>query len=252
MGGYGKDAIPTMYTHIVNKKNMAKKKGICRDEECLMFNQVQEADENEFFCKECNQPLFPIGNGGNDEDSWLKKHAKQIAIGVGALAILGGGGYGISTMMSGDKAAVENTKSKLNPESSVTTVNTDSLEKVRQDSILKAKEDSIKKALEENNSGSKPDGGKTVTTPTPAPVAAPKSLNLGYATYKGRTRNGKPDDTNGVLTFRSSHVIDSNDPKGRMADAGDYVIGQFSDGHLVVGTHYGADGVVKGKIIIGK
>ena len=107
-----------------------------------------------------------------------------------------------------------------------------------------------KKALEENNPGSKSDGGKTVTTPDPTP--AHKSLNFGYATYKGRTRNGKPDDTNGVLTFRSSHVIDSNDPKGRMADPGDYVIGQFSDGHLVVGTHYGADGVVKGKIIIGK
>ncbi len=232
---------------------MAKKKGICRDEECPMFNQVQEAEENEFFCKECNQPLFPIGpGGGGGDDSWLKKHAKQIAIGVGALAILGGGGYGISTMMSDDKPAVENTNPEPKQEQPATTVNTDSLEKVRQDSILKAKEDSIKKALEENNSGSKPDGGKTVTTPTPAPVASPKSLNLGYATYKGRTRNGKPEDTNGVLTFRSSHVIDSNDPKGRMADAGDYVIGQFSDGHLVVGTHYGADGVVKGKIIIGK
>lgn len=229
---------------------MAKKKGICRDEECSMFNQVQEVEENEFFCKECNQPLFPLGSTGPGEDSWFKKHAKQIAIGVGALAILGGGGYGISTMMSDDKAAVENTKSELNPESSATTVNTDSLEKVRQDSILKAKEDSIKKALEENNPGSKSDGGKTVTTPDPTP--AHKSLNFGYATYKGRTRNGKPDDTNGVLTFRSSHVIDSNDPKGRMADHGDYVIGQFSDGHLVVGTHYGADGVVKGKIIIGK
>ena len=81
-----------------------------------------------------------------------------------------------------------------------------------------------------------------------APVSASKSKNLGYATFKGSW----PNDVNGRMVFTSSHVIDSKDPKGRVAEAGDYVIGEWSEGHLVQGIWYGADNVVKGSIIIGK
>ena len=72
--------------------------------------------------------------------------------------------------------------------------------------------------------------------------------DLGYATFKGRW----PNDVDGRMVFKSPHVIDSHDPKGRMAEAGDYVIGEWSDGHLVQGIWYGADNQVKGSIIIGK
>ena len=75
--------------------------------------------------------------------------------------------------------------------------------------------------------------------------------NLGYATFKGSLRNGKPHDVSGRLIFKTSHVIDSRDPKGRIADPGDYVIGEFADGHLVQGIWYGSDHHVKGSIIIG-
>lgn len=86
-------------------------------------------------------------------------------------------------------------------------------------------------------------------------VSTPRSSgtkNLGYATFKGTLKNGVPDDVNGRLVFSSSHVIDSKDPKGRVAEPGDYVIGEFSEGHLVQGIWYGSDNVVKGSIIIGK
>ena len=56
----------------------------------------------------------------------------------------------------------------------------------------------------------------------------------------------------GRLIFKVPHLIDSRDPKGRMAEAGDYVIGEFVDGHLVQGIWYGADRQVKGSIIIGQ
>ena len=103
----------------------------------------------------------------------------------------------------------------------------------------------------------------TKTTPTtsskPAPAKAAKTVsttatkssgtkNLGYATYKGNW----PDDVNGRMEFKTSHVIDSRDPKGRVAQPGDYVVGEWSEGHLVQGIWYGADNKAKGSILIGK
>ena len=72
--------------------------------------------------------------------------------------------------------------------------------------------------------------------------------NLGYANFRGSW----PNDVNGRMEFTSTHVIDSKDPKNRMASPGDYVIGEWSDGHLVQGIWYGSDNQVKGSILIGK
>ena len=80
------------------------------------------------------------------------------------------------------------------------------------------------------------------------PRASSGSKNFGYATFRGSW----PNDVKGRMDFISSHVIDSRDPKGRVAEAGDYVIGEWSDGHLVQGVWYGADNQVKGRILIGK
>lgn len=93
---------------------------------------------------------------------------------------------------------------------------------------------------------------KTTTSTTTTNRSQSGSKNLGYAIFKGTLKGGVPDDVNGRLIFKTSHVIDSRDPKGRVADAGDYVIGEFSEGHLVQGIWYGSDNVVKGSIIIGK
>ena len=56
----------------------------------------------------------------------------------------------------------------------------------------------------------------------------------------------------GRLTYKTSRQIDSRDPKGRVAEVGDYIIGEYSEGRLVHGTWYGSDGVVKGSVLIGK
>ena len=76
--------------------------------------------------------------------------------------------------------------------------------------------------------------------------------NLGYGTFRGTLKNGLPHDVSGRLIFKTAHLIDSRDPKGRFAEPGDYVIGEFSEGHLVQGIWYGPDRQVKGSIIIGK
>lgn len=87
---------------------------------------------------------------------------------------------------------------------------------------------------------------------TPSSKSASSSKNLGYATYTGPMKNGKPDGTGGKLKFKASHVIETRDSQQRVAEAGDYVIGEFKNGHLVSGRWYGADGVVKGALLIGE
>ena len=94
---------------------------------------------------------------------------------------------------------------------------------------------------------------KTVPVKSSKPVSttvakSSNSKNLGYAYFRGSW----PNDVNGRMEFKSTHVIDSKDPKNRMASPGDYVIGEWSDGHLVQGIWYGSDNQVKGSILIGK
>ena len=104
-------------------------------------------------------------------------------------------------------------------------------------------------APEEKSAETSAPPAKPTATPTAKPAApASGSKNLGYATFKGSW----PNDVNGRMIFKSSHIIDSKDPKGRVAEAGDYVIGEWSNGHLVQGIWYGSDNQVKGSIIIGK
>ncbi len=66
--------------------------------------------------------------------------------------------------------------------------------------------------------------------------------DFGYATYKGKMKNGKMHDNNGVLTFKQKHIIEPRDVKKRMAEPGERVVGIFEDGHLTTGTWYKNDG----------
>lgn len=75
--------------------------------------------------------------------------------------------------------------------------------------------------------------------------------DLGYAIWTGKMKNGKPHDTQGTLKFKTSHVIDSRDEKGRVAGPGDTVIGTFENGHLTQGKWYKKDGNVESVILGG-
>jgi hypothetical protein len=68
-----------------------------------------------------------------------------------------------------------------------------------------------------------------------------KTLNLGYAVWHGPVKNGKPNG-DGVMRFNSSHRIDSRDPAGNMAEAGDYIDGTYVNGHLDQGTWHKSSG----------
>lgn len=89
------------------------------------------------------------------------------------------------------------------------------------------------------------DGGSTGTTTTVTDGSATSGIvtkDLGYAVYKGRMKNGLMNDESGVLTFKTTHIIEPRDVKKREAKAGEKVVGIFEDGHLTTGTWYKSDG----------
>ena len=230
---------------------MAKITVICRNEDCTMFNQPQAAEKSEMVCPECGEPVIPF-DGGN-KPNWFKENGKLVGLIAAALIVLGGGGFGIfKACSSGDKTEPEKpgtdtvqvdstAKDTANVDSASESINNAQREKDSLQRVADSLASQVEKAKQENN---------TVKQPKQQPTASNKK-DLGYAVFVGKFKNGKPNDVNGRLTFKSSHTIDSRDPKGRIAEPGDYVIGEFVDGRLVQGIWYDSKNVVKGSIIIG-
>lgn len=219
------------------------KYGICLNDECpkCKAKEVQQIPmRKELVCQnpECGKPLRecpPPKKGGNT------KLIGIIAGVVVVLAIIGG----IIAMSGGDK------ETPKEPEPvAVAPVDSDSIRAAQMAEENQRLKDSLAAVEAENAKKQEASAEKAATpaAPAPKPAAASGSKNLGYATFKGSW----PNDVNGRMEFKSSHVIDSKDPKGRVAEPGDYVIGEWSDGHLVQGIWYGADNQVKGSILIGK
>lgn len=76
---------------------------------------------------------------------------------------------------------------------------------------------------------------------TEKPQQSSKTLDLGYATWEGKSTNGKPDGY-GTMIFHNAHRIDSRDDQGRVAQSGDKVKGNYINGHLEYGTWIKASG----------
>lgn len=212
--------------------------GICLNDNCekCKSKEVQEIPaRKEFVCQnpECGKPLRecpPPKKGGN---------TKLIAIIVGVVVLLAIIGGIIAFSGSGEEMP------KQEPVA-VAPVDSDSIKAAQMEAENQRLKDSLA-AVEATKAKEQEVTNVKVTTP-PVKTAASGSKNLGYATFKGSW----PNDVNGRMVFTSSHIIDSKDPKKRVAEAGDYVIGEWSDGHLVQGIWYGADNQVKASIIIGK
>ena len=216
-----------------NKEYVRFRYGICLNDSCPkgQSKEVQEiAARKDFVCAECGKPLreCPPPKKGNKTPLIIAAVAVVVAI-VAAIFIFSGGD---------DKPQPKEQQLAVND--SASQVKTDTAEvKVEEPAAEPAKKD-------------EPKVEKTAEKQASPAASSSKSKDLGYATFKGSLKNGQPNDVNGRLIFKSSHVIDSRDPKGRVAEAGDYVIGEFSEGHLVQGIWYGSDNTVKGSIIIGK
>ena len=212
--------------------------GICLNDNCekCKSKEVQEIHaRKDFVCAECGKPLRecpPPKKGGN---------GKLIGIIAGVVVLLAVIGGIIAMSGSGGETP------KQEPVA-VAPVDSDSIKAAQMAAENQRLKDSL--AAVETAKAEKKEAPVKEAQPAPAPKPTPASgsKNLGYATFKGTW----PNDVNGRMVFNSSHVIDSKDPKKRVAEAGDYVIGEWADGHLVQGIWYGADNQVKGSVIIGR
>lgn len=102
-----------------------------------------------------------------------------------------------------------------------------------------------------------PSAPKQARTPAAAMTSIPVSSLVSVSVptdadrFSGKTISGYPDGR-GKYEFRKVRRIDMHDTKERMAEPGDYVVGEWQNGHLIQGKWYCADGTLKEVVIIGK
>ena len=180
--------------------------------ECCASKEKQRVlASHEFVCRVCKEPLQKV----QAPKSFAEKY-KGLLIGVAAVAVIGGAGAGIA-LSGGDEekqqASTENTAKQDQAQdtaavASTQTASANSSPKHEGSPTTVTKEEQTKVVVEKH---------QTTTTQASSYSASSGSKDLGYAVYRGGLKGGKPDDVNGRLTFKSSHVIDSRDPKGRVA-----------------------------------
>ena len=228
-----------------NSEHLRYRYGICLNDNCQKCKnkEVQQVSvRKDFVCEECGKPLRecpPPKSGPNKMVIAAIAAVIVIAVGVGCFLGFSGGDTPESTPVD-----------SLNVQSDSLSQSSDTVTVVRTDTIKQIDTVTIEKTVEKVET---PKAIKTTTTTTKTSKASGStkgSVNLGYAKFTGAVSGGKPNGQ-GTMRFTSSHVIDSRDPKGRVADAGDYVIGEWVSGKLVQGRWYGSDNNVKGSIIIG-
>lgn len=96
-------------------------------------------------------------------------------------------------------------------------------------------------------------GASATTESTPKKEQAKSgsgTMKLSYGQYTGATKGGYPHGK-GKLVYTTSRQINKYDSKARMAEAGDYVEGIFTNGFFTTGKHYNADGELIESITVG-
>ncbi|MGM9759968.1 MAG: Ig domain-containing protein [Parabacteroides sp.] len=77
------------------------------------------------------------------------------------------------------------------------------------------------------------------------------SISTPFGKYKGDLKDGKAEG-NGTFQFFKACRISGRDGQQRMAEAGDYITGQFAGNEIVNVKWFAKDGTQKGVIMIGK
>ena len=192
------------------------KKGRCVNIDCDNYKKEIEIETGaEMECPLCHQPLKPVeGKGGKHDPKGSNGGNKKVIVGVLAALVLGGGACGFLATRSGD---AENTGA---------------------DSVVTAEPEAVAAPV-----AAAPVDTVATSEPAVETVAAPETatapqeqiqngrgtISLGYASYTGDLKNGKPHGY-GVLTYKKAHKIVAS--KDFVANAGDTFEGDFRDGKI--------------------
>lgn len=225
------------------------RKGICHNHGmCDKANnkEIQEIPEDKpFECQECHESLKEVDASGRPIDNKKssinpKKRNKIIAAVIGcvviglviaAIIVFAPGREDYGEMVSeGEEQPVETVETQ--PEL---------LEDESQEAPVTIPVQEEIPVVKTNNSN-------TIAQTSAKEVGDIHKLS--YGTWSGGWRNGEPNG-NGTMTYTESHLIDSRDSKRRIAQPGEYIIGEWDNGHLVQGRWFKNDGT-KEAVIIGK
>ena len=217
--------------------NERNKYGICLNDECpkCKGKEVQQIPmRKEFVCAECGSELR--------ECPPPKKRNKKLIPIIAAVVVIIGGVIAAIVIPKGSNT-VETDSDNINNELNIGENDTIIADSIPTDATLtpvdaKRVEDSLKHVAETVK--------KTVTKSN----STTGGLTLSYGKYTGAIKNGYPHGQ-GRLTYTTNRVINKNDPKGRTAAPGDYVIGEFFNGFLVYGKHYNASGELVESLNVG-
>ena len=233
---------------------MAKIKGVCHNYDgCDKAAEkiVQEAEKSNFVCEECGKPLYPIKKGPKPAGDG-KRIATLIAIFGGAALVIGGIVYGIVFGVQKSRENAEAERIEIARQDSIRAA--EAAEQARLDSIKALEEAAVAARLAEEAAAAAEQARLDSIKAAEEAAKAVKKVSKGsldYGKWSGAWKNGQPNGT-GTMTYTKEHLIDSRDPKKRVAQPGDYIIGEYSNGRLVQGNWYDASNNVKGSIIIGK
>lgn len=229
---------------MASKSNERFRYGMCLNDECPLCKEkkVQQISmRRDFVCEECGKELREVRQKTKSKPKW------PLFAGIGA-AVVAIVVLCIVFIPSGDEPEVVEPAQVENTDSIAAAAAAEAAEaeaKRVADSIAAAAEaaakaDSIAKAK------AAADAEKTDPKPT---TTDPKG-SVDYGKWSGAWKNGRPHG-NGTMRYTKEHLIDSRDPQKRVAQPGDYIMGEFNDGKLVQGRWYDSANNVKGSIMIG-
>lgn len=193
---------------------MAKKTGTCMNLDCDNYKKEVEIEPGEEFeCPVCHQPLREgKGRSSNNKDGGQGK--KKIMIIVGALVIVAAAAAGIVLSMGGDKSKTPvNEQPKIDlsiiDSAKVDTPAIKAEPVVEEPKVVEPKEEPVK--------------------PKTSIQTGKGTVDLGYGSYTGDLKNGKPHGY-GTITYKTSRKIVSS--KDYVANPGDTFEGEFREGKI--------------------
>ena len=220
------------------KTGRIKKYGVCLYDKCENYKIIQELVHGELECPGCHRKLSPCAPPKK------RNSKKPLYICVAAILIIGLiiGGFVVSPC-----GTEEPTNLALSD--SVVMDNMTEFETApapKQDTVVVTDTVVLHDTIVENNTitTSERISTKTIvnTTSTQKNEGLGKgTIRFSYGTYTGATKDGFPHGQ-GRLVYSTIRQINRNDTKGRKANSGDYVIGEFYNGFVVYGKHYDSEG----------
>lgn len=198
------------------------KYGICLNDECpeCKAKKVHQIPmRKDLVCPECGKPLRecppPKKDGNTKLIGIIAGVVVVIAIIVGFFVL---GGSGKETPKQDKEVAV---------------VDSDSIKKAQkaeEEAKKKAEEQRLKDSLEAAKGG---ESNGQVNVPVKSQNGYVTNYNIGYGTYTGDIKNGKPHG-HGTITYRKSHAITGS----IQANPGDKYEGDFREGKVSGGIGY--------------